>query len=88
LTADVDAACARFHPDDDKQNVIMAGCGDKKVYQWDSDTGDLVQVRPGCIGRSILSNACNDLQFLLGNITSYLPLKWQHFSSAVQCAVQ
>lgn len=36
--------CCRFHPDDDKQNVIMAGCGDKKVYQWDSDTGDLVQV--------------------------------------------
>ncbi|CAK0783096.1 hypothetical protein CVIRNUC_006291 [Coccomyxa viridis] len=34
---------ARFHPDDDKQNVIMAGCGDKKIYQWDSDTGDLVQ---------------------------------------------
>ena len=34
----------RFHPDDDKQNVIMAGCGDKKIYQWDSDTGDLVQV--------------------------------------------
>ncbi len=22
----------------------MAGCGDKKIYQWDSDTGDLVQV--------------------------------------------
>ena len=22
----------------------MAGCGDKKVYQWDADTGDLVQV--------------------------------------------
>lgn len=22
----------------------MAGCGDKKIYQWDADTGDLVQV--------------------------------------------
>ena len=36
--------CAVFHPDDDKQNVVLAGCGDKKVYQWDADTGDLVQV--------------------------------------------
>lgn len=36
---------AKFHPDDDKQNVLMAGCQDKKVYQWDMNTGDLVQVR-------------------------------------------
>lgn len=35
--------CVKFHPDDDKQNVIMAGCNDKKIYQWDSDSGDLVQ---------------------------------------------
>jgi pre-mRNA-processing factor 17 len=36
---------AKFHPDEDKQNVVMAGCGDKKIYQWDSNTGDLIQVR-------------------------------------------
>ena len=35
---------AKFHPDDDKQNVLMAGCQDKKVYQWDMNSGDLVQV--------------------------------------------
>lgn len=35
---------ARFHPADDKQNVIMGGCADKKIHQWDSDTGDTVQV--------------------------------------------
>lgn len=34
---------AKLHPDDDKQNVLMAGCADKKIYQWDLDTGDLVQ---------------------------------------------
>jgi hypothetical protein len=48
----------RFHPDDDKQNVIMAGCGDKKIYQWDSDTGDLVQVSLSsdpCICQSVAS---------------------------------
>ena len=37
---------AKFHPDPDKQNVLMAGCQDKKVYQWDINSGDLVQVRP------------------------------------------
>lgn len=36
---------AKFHPDADKQNVVLAGCSDKKVYQWDMNTGDLVQVR-------------------------------------------
>ena len=36
---------AKFHPDDSKQNVVMGGCQDKKVYQWDSNTGDLVQAR-------------------------------------------
>lgn len=35
---------AVFHPDDDKQNVVLAGCADKKIHQWDADTGDLVQV--------------------------------------------
>lgn len=35
--------CARFHPDDAKQNVVMAGCGDKKIYQFDTDTGEAVQ---------------------------------------------
>ena len=37
---------AVFHPDDDKQNVVLAGCADKKIHQWDADTGDLVQVMP------------------------------------------
>ena len=37
----------------------MAGCGDKKIYQWDSDTGDLVQVRSealSCCG--LLHTSC------------------------------
>lgn len=33
---------AKFHPE--QQNVMLAGCGDKKIYQWDMDSGDLVQV--------------------------------------------
>mmetsp|Transcript_27077 Transcript_27077/g.48257 ORF Transcript_27077/g.48257 Transcript_27077/m.48257 type:complete len:581 (-) Transcript_27077:109-1851(-) len=34
---------AKFHSDDDKQNIIMAGCADKKIYQIDMDSGDVVQ---------------------------------------------
>jgi hypothetical protein len=37
--------CVTLHPDDGKQNVLMAGCSDKKIYQFDIDTGDTVQVR-------------------------------------------
>ena len=36
----------------------MAGCGDKKIYQWDSDTGDLVQVSSeafSCCGLLLIS---------------------------------
>jgi pre-mRNA-processing factor 17 len=37
--------CGVFHPEDDKQNVLMAGCADKKIYQFDFNTGDVEQVR-------------------------------------------
>jgi pre-mRNA-processing factor 17 len=36
--------CGVFHPDDGKQNVLMSGCGDKKIYQFDLNTGDVEQV--------------------------------------------
>ena len=36
---------AKLHPNSDKQNMLFAGCADKKVYQWDANSGDLVQVR-------------------------------------------
>ncbi|GBF94057.1 acetohydroxy acid isomeroreductase [Raphidocelis subcapitata] len=35
--------CGVFHPDADKQNVLMTGCQDKKIYQWDLETGDCLQ---------------------------------------------
>ena len=35
--------CIRFHPDDDKQNVLLAGMSDKKIVQFDMDTGNLEQ---------------------------------------------
>ena len=36
---------AKLHPNTDQQNMLFAGCADKKVYQWDANSGDLVQVR-------------------------------------------
>eukprot|EP00850_Spirogloea_muscicola_P002469 SM000009S23598 [mRNA] locus=s9:1030759:1034312:+ [translate_table: standard] len=32
-----------LHPDDDKQNILLAGMSDKKIMQWDMNTGDIVQ---------------------------------------------
>jgi pre-mRNA-processing factor 17 len=33
----------RIHPDDNKQNMLLVGCSDRNIYQYDLDTGDLVQ---------------------------------------------
>lgn len=46
---------AKFHPDEDKQDVLMAGCADKKIYQWDMRSGDLVQVRNLAVSREVCS---------------------------------
>ncbi|EFJ18617.1 hypothetical protein SELMODRAFT_444442 [Selaginella moellendorffii] len=34
---------AKLHPDDDKQNVLMVAMKDKKVVQWDVDSGKITQ---------------------------------------------
>eukprot|EP00210_Caulerpa_lentillifera_P008701 g8300.t1 len=31
---------AKFHPDDNRQNIMLAGCSDKKIYQFDLDSGE------------------------------------------------
>jgi WD40 repeat protein len=37
------AHVVKLHPDDSKQNILLAGCSDKKIVQWDMNTGDIVQ---------------------------------------------
>nr|GMD84372.1 pre-mRNA-processing factor 17-like isoform X2 [Ipomoea batatas] len=33
----------RLNPDEDKQNVLLAGMSDKKIVQWDINTGQITQ---------------------------------------------
>ncbi|KAI6005105.1 pre-mRNA splicing factor [Pisolithus orientalis] len=33
----------RFHPDDDKQNIFLAGMSDKKIIQYDISSGEITQ---------------------------------------------
>ncbi|KAL2914748.1 hypothetical protein HK105_205679 [Polyrhizophydium stewartii] len=35
--------CVKFNPDEDKQNLFLAGCQDRKIYQFDVNTGEIVQ---------------------------------------------
>ena len=35
--------CVTFNPDEDKQNTFLAGCSDKKIVQFDSNTGEITQ---------------------------------------------
>ncbi|KAF8506880.1 pre-mRNA splicing factor [Russula emetica] len=33
----------RFHPDEDKQNIFLAGMSDKKIIQYDMNSGEITQ---------------------------------------------
>ncbi|KAM5163982.1 pre-mRNA-processing factor 17 [Mantella aurantiaca] len=35
--------CVKFNPDEDKQNLFVAGMSDKKIVQWDVRSGEIVQ---------------------------------------------
>ncbi|KAM3931939.1 pre-mRNA-processing factor 17 [Leptodactylus fuscus] len=35
--------CVKFNPDEDKQNLFVAGMSDKKIVQWDIRSGEIVQ---------------------------------------------
>ncbi|KAG1671100.1 Pre-mRNA-processing factor 17 [Nymphon striatum] len=35
--------CVKFHPDEDKQHLFIAGTSDKKIVCWDIRTGEVVQ---------------------------------------------
>uniref|UniRef100_A0A6M2DMU2 Pre-mRNA-processing factor 17 n=1 Tax=Xenopsylla cheopis TaxID=163159 RepID=A0A6M2DMU2_XENCH len=35
--------CAKFHPDNDKQHLFVAGTSDKKIICWDTRSGEIVQ---------------------------------------------
>ena len=35
--------CVTFHPDDNKQNIFLTGCQDKKIYQYDLNSASVVQ---------------------------------------------
>ena len=43
LTSGKIAYAVKIHPDDDKQNILMAGQSDKKILQYDMNSGDVVQ---------------------------------------------
>jgi pre-mRNA-processing factor 17 len=35
--------CVKFNPSPDKNHIFLTGCADKKIYQFDSRTGEIVQ---------------------------------------------
>ncbi|TNV80538.1 hypothetical protein FGO68_gene16839 [Halteria grandinella] len=35
--------CVKFHPSDDRQNIFLAGCANKKIIQYDTNTSEIVQ---------------------------------------------
>ena len=39
------AYVVKFNPDEDKQNLFLAGMSNKKIIQWDTRSGEIEQVR-------------------------------------------
>jgi pre-mRNA-processing factor 17 len=35
--------CVKFHPSDDRQNIFLAGCANKKILQYDTNTSEITQ---------------------------------------------
>ncbi|EPQ61066.1 WD40 repeat-like protein [Gloeophyllum trabeum ATCC 11539] len=35
--------CIKFHPDEDKQHIFLAGMSDKKIVQYDMNSGEITQ---------------------------------------------
>lgn len=56
--------CVKLHPHPDKQNVLLAGLADRKIMQWDLNTGDMTQeyeqhlVRPAALVASGFESMC------------------------------
>lgn len=50
--------CVKFHPDRQREGLFIAGCSDKKIIQWDTNAGKIVQQYDGHLG------AVNALAFI------------------------
>ena len=35
--------CVKFNPDKDKQHIFLAGYADKRIIQWDTNSGKITQ---------------------------------------------
>ncbi|KII66881.1 Pre-mRNA-processing factor 17 [Thelohanellus kitauei] len=53
--------CVRFNPDDDKQNLFIAGMADKKMVTWDINAHEIVQEYDRHLG------AVNSITFIENN---------------------
>eukprot|EP01119_Soliformovum_irregulare_P008338 TRINITY_DN21461_c0_g1_i1.p1 TRINITY_DN21461_c0_g1~~TRINITY_DN21461_c0_g1_i1.p1 ORF type:complete len:533 (+),score=137.63 TRINITY_DN21461_c0_g1_i1:33-1631(+) len=53
--------CAKFNPDTSRQHVFLAGCSDKKIVQFDTNSGKIAQTYDQHLG------AVNNIVFVDGN---------------------
>merc|ERR1719221_366746 len=55
----------KIHPDEDKQHLLLAGCSDRKIYQYDLNSGDVVQEYDSLIKRHL--DVVNTISFVNQN---------------------
>ena len=49
--------CVKLHPHADKQNQLLVGCADRKIMQWDMNTGDMTQEYEQHLVRTLAAHA-------------------------------
>nr|GMD13347.1 collinsiaXVI-like protein [Ipomoea batatas] len=51
----------RLNPDEDKQNVLLAGMSDKKIVQWDMNSGQIAQEYDQLLGAENIITFVDDI---------------------------
>nr|GMD20871.1 collinsiaXVI-like protein [Ipomoea batatas] len=51
----------RLNPDEDKQNVVLAGMSDKKIVQWDMNSGQIAQEYDQLLGAENIITFVDDI---------------------------
>mmetsp|Transcript_42887 Transcript_42887/g.106414 ORF Transcript_42887/g.106414 Transcript_42887/m.106414 type:complete len:578 (-) Transcript_42887:127-1860(-) len=70
--------CVKFHPDEDKQNVFIAGQADKQAVQWDITSGNPVQFYNQHLGAVNTITFCDNNRRFVTTADDKKMLVWEY----------
>jgi len=70
--------CVAFNPDEDKQNVFLAGCSNKHVVQYDTNTGKVEQIYDQHLGAVNTITFCEENRRFASTADDKKMLIWEY----------